>query len=182
MHACRSSSQVCVDGRRHSERLQEYDEALAAEGLDTSSIAVELPPQAANSPTRFLQVVARVADDNGDLKVSQNELLALQLKGGKFAKDLDVQHPTDWLTLLDVMFMGFDRKWLLGTASPGGSTGAEVAGAATSTAPAAPAHQAHRPSADGGHAQPGVDNAALHKLHQLLQVRTQGCWLHCIMA
>jgi hypothetical protein len=169
---------------RHLSRLQMYDEKLASEGLDISSIAVELPPQAAGGSTghtNFLQVVARAADDNGDLKLSQNELLALQLKGDKFAKDLDVPHPKDWLTLLDVVFMGFDRAWLLGAASPGGSSGVEAARAATGVAPTMPAHQAQRPSADRGHAQPGVDNAALHKLHQLLQVGRQGYWLHCMM-
>lgn len=65
-----------------------------------------LPPQ---------HVVLRLADEDRDGTVSRKELVGLQLKGWEWAKTFAQKNWRDVTTLpqlLDVLFMGFDRKEL----------------------------------------------------------------------
>eukprot|EP00798_Chlamydomonas_sp_ICE-L_P009671 gene9671-8494_t len=91
------------------DKLQEYDADLEAEGFALSSLASDPTVGGVFLETIFLQLV----NENGDDFVSRDELLGGQIKAEKFAQEQsDVPLPTDWLSFLDAMYVGFDRRML----------------------------------------------------------------------
>ena len=64
-------------------------------------------------PTTFLQqVFIRLVDDNHDNYITQRELLSAQIKAASYAQDFEMDPPSDWPTMLDAIYVGFDRTSL----------------------------------------------------------------------
>ncbi len=135
--------------------LTVYKDTLAEEGI--------VAP-AGSDHAFFDLVVLPLLDDNGDGIITQNELLALQMITERFAREKDVPLPSDWPTILDTLFMGFDRA-LLQQQQAGDSTSA-----AASEGPAGAAALAAAEPAATAAATVAVSRAAVQELSEILKV------------
>ena len=124
-------------GSDAAELLQDIEAALEAEGFITAGAQGQLSiklldimqsgggggDKGSRKTAFFFDLVfIPLLDENKDGLVTQRELAQLQLRGEYFAEVKQAEPPQDWVQLISVIFMGFERKALRGPS--GGGTAA----------------------------------------------------------
>ncbi|GAX73621.1 hypothetical protein CEUSTIGMA_g1072.t1 [Chlamydomonas eustigma] len=95
----------------HRDKLCEYDETLKNEGVVPASATAFVKIVGIVGSIFLRGVLLPLLDEDKDDYVSREDLLSCQLKADKFAAENDgiSDFPTDWPSMMDVLYQGFDR-------------------------------------------------------------------------